>query len=83
MLWTPIAKSTGENAKNNPSKDLQEIKNEVKADFNVELIIIANRDYLNAIEELRKVAAKTSYEMNSPIMRFMQIEETLKQNFNR
>lgn len=83
MLWTPIAKSTGENAKNNPTKGLQEIKNKVKSNFNIELIIIANRDFLNAIEELRKVAAKTSHEMKSPIMRFIQIEETLKQNFNR
>ncbi len=81
MLWTPVAKSTGKNAKNDPFKDLQEIKNKVKSDHNIDLTIIANRDYMNAIEELRKVAAKTSYAMTSPIMRFMQIEETLKAKF--
>ena len=81
MLWTPLAKQTGKNAKNDPFRDLQEIKEQVKFKFNTDLTVIANNDYLEAIEKLRKIAANTSYAMASPIMRFLQIEETLKAKF--
>jgi hypothetical protein len=82
MLWTPFAKQTGENAKSDPSRDLQEIKKEVKSKFNIDLTIIANKDHLEAIEALRTFAAKISYAMTSPIMRFLQIEETLEGKFS-
>lgn len=78
MLWTPIAKNTGHKAKANPFRDLEDIKIQVKSKFNVDLVIIANNDYKDALNELRKIAAKTSYAMASPIMRFLQIEEALK-----
>ena len=81
MLWTPIAKDTGPMAKLNPCKDLREVKEKIMAEFAIDLNIIANEDYMKAVSELRRIAAKTSYAMKSPIMRYMQIEETLIKKF--
>ena len=81
MLWIPIAKDTGAMAKLNPFKDLREIKEKIKGEFAIDLIIVANKDYMKAVNQLRGIAEKTSYAMKSPIMRYMQIEETLRKNF--
>jgi TolB-like protein len=43
--------------------------------------LIYNKEYLDRIEELSKVAKNTTQAMSSPIMRFMQIEEKLKTKF--
>ncbi len=49
MLWTPFARHTGKNAKNDPFKDPQEIKEQIKLSFNIHITVIANREYLEAI----------------------------------
>ena len=42
-----------------------------------------NEDYMRALSELRRFASKASYAMKSPIMRYLQIEETVKTKFFR
>ena len=83
MLWTPLAKDTGTMAKSNPFKDIREVKEKIKLEFGIDLIIFMNEDYMRALSELRGFASKTSYAMKSPIMRYLQIEETLKSKFLR
>ena len=83
MLWTPLAKDTGTMAKSNPFKDIRKVKEKIKSNFGIDLIIFANEDYMTALSELRIFASKTSYEMKSPIMRYLQIEETVKTKFFR
>lgn len=81
MVWTPIARQSKAGSSTNPFRDLQDIKNNVKKRHSIDLAIVANKDFLDAIEELRAVAAKRTDQMNSPIMRFLQIEEQLKKYF--
>ena len=81
MLWTPIARNSKDGSSTNPFRDLQEIKEKIKATYNIDLNIVANEAYFDVIKELRVVAAKRTDEMNSPIMRFLQIEEKLKKYF--
>ena len=79
MLWSPIIKiPKKEDSKNNQEQDLQEIKEFLHENFDIELELIYNQKYLNCINELREIAKKTTQEMSSPIMRFLQIEEKLK-----
>lgn len=80
MLWTTLAKGTSEKAKLNPCRDLREVKEKIKSEFAIDVVIIANEQYMKAVSQLRGIAAKTSYAMKSPIMRCMQIEETLRKN---
>jgi hypothetical protein len=83
MLWTPLAKDTGTMAKSNPFKDIREVKEKIKLELGIDLILFVNEDYMTAVSELRRFASKTSYAMKSPIMRYLQIEETLKSKFIR
>ena len=54
MLWTPIAKDSKAGSSTNPFKDLQEIKDNVKCNHGIDLTIVANKDFLDAIEELQQ-----------------------------
>ena len=83
MLWTPLAKDTGTMAKSNPFKDIREVKEKIKLELGIDLILFVNEDYMTAVSELRRFASKTSYAMKSPIMRYLQIEETVKTKFFR
>jgi len=79
MLWSPIIRiPTKKDSKNNQEQDLREIKEYLKNTYNVELELVYNKKYLDCINELREVAKRTTQEMSSPIMRFLQIEEKLK-----
>jgi hypothetical protein len=80
MLWSPIVKNQGPNAKNNQTKDVLEIKENLSAEFGVELKVVSNEVYLNCLEQLREYAAKETKELKSPLMRLMQIEEKLKKH---
>jgi hypothetical protein len=79
MLWSPIIRiPKKEDAKDNQYQDLQEIQAFFKKEFDVEIELIYNQKYLDCICELRKIAKDITQEMQSPIMRFLQIEEKLK-----
>lgn len=77
MLWSPIVKNQGVSAKNNQTRDVKEIQNNLRAEFDVELEPIINQAYLNCLTQLREYAAKETKELKSPILRLMQIEEKL------
>jgi Holliday junction resolvase-like predicted endonuclease len=79
MLWTPIIViPKKEDTKHNQLRDINEIVKNIKERCNVNLEVIFNEKYFDCIKKLRVVAGKTSSAMNSPIMRFLQIEEKLK-----
>ena len=79
MLWSPIVKiPKKENPRNNQEQDLHEIEKFLLENHGIKLELVYNQKYLNCIDELRIIARKTTQEMSSPIMRFLQIEEKLK-----
>jgi len=79
MLWSPIIRiPKKQDAKHNQEQDLKDIKAHFQDKLNVEIELVYNQKYLDCINELRKEARKTTQEMASPIMRFLQIEEKLK-----
>ena len=81
MLWVPIVKTPkNQNAKNNQTKDIEDIKQYLKVQKNIILEVVCNEVFLGAIGELRKIAKETTQEMKSPIMRFLQIEEKIKKS---
>ncbi|WP_439183648.1 hypothetical protein [Carboxylicivirga taeanensis] len=81
MLWTPIIKiPKKENAKNNQLNDIITIKNTLLERQSIDLELIYNESYLDCINKLRARAKETSQALTSPILRFLQIEEKLKQH---
>lgn len=78
MLWTPIVKiPKKDSAIHSQLRDILEIESCLEREHKVKLEIIYNEKYLDCISELRENARKTTQEMKSPIMRFLQIEEKL------
>ena len=80
MLWTPILRVSGEDTKNNQTKDIAEIKRQILEKHGIEIIVICNHDFQKSLDELRNYAAKESKELKSPVLRYLQIEEKLKKH---
>jgi hypothetical protein len=83
MLWSPIVKNQGANAKNNQMRDIKEIKETLRTKFEIELEPVINQDYAECLEQLRKYAAKETKALKSPILRLMQIEEKLSKHITK
>lgn len=83
MLWSPIVKNQGVNAKHNQLNDVNEIKAKLKEEYGHDLELVINQTYQNAMDELRAVAAKETKELKSPVLRLLQIEEKLCKHLNR
>ncbi|MEQ5322965.1 hypothetical protein ABN267_17615 [Providencia rettgeri] len=83
MFWSPIVKNQGESAKNNQIRDIEEILQNLRAEFGVKLEPIINQLYFNYLSKLREYAAKETKELKSPILRLMQIEEKLAKHVSK
>lgn len=83
MLWSPIVKNSGANAKNNQLKDVNAIKDRLKAEFDCDLELVINHEYKRCLDELRAYAKKETKELKSPVLRMMQIEEKLGEHLAR
>jgi hypothetical protein len=83
MLWTPFVRiPKSESVKHNQQKDIEKIVLALKKSKRIEIEAIYNEKFYSCILELRKIASKTTQEMTSPIMRFLQIEEKLTKHKN-
>jgi hypothetical protein len=77
MLWSPIVKNQRAGAKNNQTRDIEEIQSNLQSEFGIELEPIINQAYYKCLMQLREYAAKETKELKSPMLRLMQIEEKL------
>ncbi len=83
MLWSPIVKNQGPNAKHNQMRDIEEIKENLRKEFQVKLDPVINQNYLKYLVRLREYAAKETKALKSPILRIMQIEEKLTKHVEK
>ncbi len=77
MLWSPVVKNQGPNAKHNQLQDITRIQDTLNSEFGVTIEPVINHEYAKCLEQLRIYAAKETKELKSPILRLMQIEEKL------
>ena len=71
------------NGKHNQYNDIQEIKNTLLLENNIELELIYNKSYLKCLMELRDVSSSITKELMSPVLRLYQIEEKLKKHISK
>ena len=83
MLWSPIVKNQGANAKNNQLNDVNEIKNTLKDEYGKDLVLIINHEYKKCLNKLREYASTETKELKSPVLRLMQIEEKLSKHLEK
>jgi len=77
MIWSPVVRISGANAKYNTYSELLRLKKAIDKEFNVNLELIINEKFESAVQELRNTALKQSAHFSTPIMRLFQIEEHL------
>jgi hypothetical protein len=83
MLWSPIVKNQKTGAKFNQTNDIAKIKTKIRGDFQVEIEVICNQDYMDCLNRLREYARKETKELKSPVLRLFQIEEKLTRHLKR
>ena len=83
MLWSPIVKNQGPNAKNNQLRDVNEIRQRLEDEYGHSLELIVNNEYKKCLDDLRAYAGKETKELKSPVLRMMQIEEKLTKHLKR
>jgi len=80
MLWTPIVMSGKDGAKHNQTRDIKQIQLNILTLHQIEVEVIMNEKFLSCINEMRDFAKKQTSELKCPVMRFLQIEERLKEH---
>jgi hypothetical protein len=82
MLWSPVVRNQKNGSKYNQIKDIQDIADALKSECKLEIELIVNRKFQEALATLREVARKTKSEMDSSVMRYLQVEEHLKRHLS-
>ncbi len=77
MLWSPIVRNQKAGSKHNQMAHIAEIGKNLETDIQVRIEMIVNRQFQEALESLREIACKTTKELDSSVMRYLQVEERL------
>jgi|HubBroStandDraft_3_1064219.scaffolds.fasta_scaffold50619_2 hypothetical protein len=77
MLWSPIVRNQKIGSKHNQLRDIKNIADTLKSEYQVQIELIVNRKFQEALEALRAVARDISKELDSSVMRYLQVEEYL------
>ncbi len=80
MLWSPIVRDPRPGAKHNQMRDISEIVETIKVKYNVELEVVINDVFNTCLNELREYAKGETKNLQSSVMRYLQIEEYLKKH---
>ncbi|MFH0887198.1 MAG: hypothetical protein V1843_03420, partial [bacterium] len=83
MFWSPIVKNQSEGSKYNQVNDIQEIINQIKNKYSVDIQPIINDKFLSCLDDLRSYAKKETKDIKSPVIRLLQIEEYTKKHVEK
>lgn len=78
MLWSPIVKESKPGSKYNQLNMVNQVRQEILTNRNVEVELVINEIFMDKLSKLRTFSGKISEELKSPVLRLMQIEERLK-----
>ena len=80
MIWSPIVKISGIKAKYNTLKELERVKTYIKNTYNLDLHLVINASFKDAIEKLKEHTDTKTAEFKSNVMRMFQIERRLEKH---
>jgi hypothetical protein len=83
MLWSPIVRSAGPTAKYDQMKAVEEVKRRIGADRGVDIDLVVNEEFQNALTKLKTYAGTRTEELKSPVLRLLQIEALLERHIQR
>jgi hypothetical protein len=77
MLWTPIVRNQKPDTKHHQMDALNKVVKNMKRKRGIDIELVVNHLFMDRIIELRKYAKAESKALDSPVMRFLQIESKL------
>jgi Holliday junction resolvase-like predicted endonuclease len=83
MLWSPVVKRSKGKPEYDQYAHIARVVSEVKLATGIDLILVINKDFVAAIDELRSYASRETKELKSPVIRLLQIEEWARKNLKR
>jgi hypothetical protein len=83
MLWSPIVKSAGPTAKYDQLKAVEEVKRRIRTNRGVDIELVVNEAFQNALTRLKAYAGAKTEELKSPVLRLLQIEALLERHIQR
>ncbi|WP_312096125.1 hypothetical protein [Niallia sp.] len=82
MLWSPIVKDNKTTRDNSQIYQLNVVKGMLYDKYKINLELIINESYQDCLTALRAYARKETKALQSPILRYMQIEEYLSKHIS-
>ena len=83
MLWSPVVKNPKTGSKHNQLDDIQQIVDIIKKEFGIIVEPVINETFQKKLVALRQVAGNETKELDSRVLRFLQVEEHLKRHLER
>jgi hypothetical protein len=83
QLWSPVVRNQREGSKANQTDDVRAVVDTIKRELNATVETFINETFQKALDELRAAAAKETKELDSSVMRFLQVEEHLARHLKR
>lgn len=77
MLWSPVVRNQKAGSMHNQLAHVAEIAKNIETDVQAKIELIINRKFYDALGESREIARKTTQELDSSVMRYLQVEERL------
>ncbi len=83
MFWSPVVKNQRAGAMYNQVDDVQRIVETIKIEFGVIIQPVINETFQEALDSLREVAGRETKELDSTVIRLLQVEEHLARHLRR
>lgn len=83
MLWSPVVRNQRDGSKHNQMDDVRQVASAIETEFDIGVELIINGAFRAALDELRRIARKTTKELDSSVMRYLQVEEHLATHLAR
>lgn len=83
QLWSPVVRNQREGSKANQTEDVQAVVATIKKELKATIEPVINETFQKALDELRAAAATETKELDSSVMRFLQVEEHLARHLKR
>lgn len=77
MLWCPIVRASRPGSKYDQMRDVAEIRDTLKRDRGIDLQLVINERFQEAIDALKQYARQETKELKSLVLRLFQLEEKL------
>lgn len=83
MLWSPVVRDQRAGSVHNQLADTRHVAETMKAELNADIELIVNERFAEALATLRAVSRHQTKELDSTVMRLLQVEEHLARHLKR